>query len=101
MSTVDPSAQETASERDRTARDERILAMLKPGEQIWLLEEHYDPEQETWRIDILRQESQGKWLRQRYRYDTINRNVYYAGSRPVPTSDLAQLRRNGKRMQGE
>jgi hypothetical protein len=100
MSTLDPSAPETASERDRTARDERMLAMLKPGEQIWLLEEYYDQEQDTWRIDILRQEPQGNWLRQRYRYDTINRNMYYAGSSSVSVGELTQLRRNGRRMQG-
>lgn len=100
MSTAEPSAQDAPSEADRAARDETIAAMLKPGEQAWVLDEQYDPVQSTWRIDLLRQGPQGNWLRRRYRYDTINGNVYFAGERPVPTSELVQLRRNGKRLLG-
>lgn len=100
MTTIELSANGQPSHDGRAQRDQLIVGMLQPGEEIWLVDEQYDSALLFWRFDLLRRGPHGTWMRQRYQYDAVASIVHFRGERPVPTNELTKLRRSGTRMVG-
>lgn len=94
-----PQDTQTGDERQAVldARDRTFAAMFRPGEMVWLVQEMYNPVDDNWQVDFLRQGAQGSWMLQRYRYDGPSGVIYYCGESPVADGELAMLRRKGKR----
>lgn len=76
-------------------RDRALATAFKPHELVWLVHEQYDAANNAWIVDVVRQTQQGCWMRQRYRYDGLNRVIYFLGERTISDHDLAELRRTG------
>ncbi len=76
-------------------RDRALAMAFKPHELVWLVHEQYDTAHNAWIVDVVRQTIEGRWMRQRYRYDGLNRVIYFLGEHPVSDDDLTELRRTG------
>ncbi len=76
-------------------RDRALATAFKAHELVWLVHEQYDAANNAWIVDVVRQTLQGRWMRQRYRYDGLNRVIYFLGERVVSDQDLRELRRTG------
>lgn len=76
-------------------RDRALATAFKAHELVWLVHEQYDAANNAWIVDVVRQTLQGQWMRQRYRYDGLNRVIYFLGEHPVSDYDLTELRRTG------
>lgn len=85
-----------AGPESTTERDIELAAAFRPNELVWLVSEHYVPTDESWIVDIVRKGLQGRWMRQRYRYDVPSGVIYFLGERPVTNQELSDLRRSGK-----
>lgn len=99
------SASQTTSTNGRTsvdtaARDLTFRKMFRDNETTWLLEEQYNAQDAVWRLDFLREGEQGRWMRQRYKYDVLRGVVFFMGESPIPDEQLRQLRRAGRRFTG-
>ncbi|NJP06453.1 MAG: hypothetical protein HC837_12925 [Chloroflexaceae bacterium] len=77
-------------------RDQTLRRLLRPDEMVWLVEEAYDPVETTWRVDLVRQNRQGQWMRQRYVYDVPRQIVYFKGERPISDAERAKIRREAR-----
>ncbi len=79
------------------AKRDRALAMaFHPDEMVWLAGERYDDIIDTWIVDVVRMSKLGRWMHQRYSYDTTNSVIYFMGERPATDDELATLRHKGK-----
>lgn len=73
-------------------RNRHLATMFKDGERVWLACETYDPQANAWLLDVVRQVEQGRWMRQRFRYDVPTGVIFFFGIRPVSDEELASLR---------
>ena len=69
----------TENSAGRRAGRERLAATFKQGELVWLAGEEYDPELGFWHFDVLRGAANGRWVRQRYRFDEAADVQYFLG----------------------
>jgi hypothetical protein len=74
-------------------RDRALQVLLRPGEQMWIVDERYDPVENIWHTDIVRSVPHGVWMRRRYMYDVQKRILYFNGERPLREGEMATLRR--------
>lgn len=77
-------------------RDRALATMFRENELVWLVGEQYEPVGGFWSVDVVRQGLQGRWMRQRYRYDQYTGVIYFLGERPASDEELASLRHSGK-----
>lgn len=87
-------------EASRAEARRRITATFRKGERIWLLKEQHNPEIPAWDIDILRPGLSGRWMHQRYRYDTIAGVLYFFGEHALSDAEFREARRNAKPFTG-
>lgn len=94
---TDPQIHEQADLADGRARRDQVLARIfRPGELVLLIDERYEPHGPTWLVVLLRQGEQGRWMRQRYRYDVPSQVLYFAGEQPVSAAEFEQARKSGR-----
>ncbi|MCU0492658.1 MAG: hypothetical protein MUD01_13785 [Chloroflexaceae bacterium] len=80
-------------------RDSAFASMFRSGEKVWLVHEARLPADEGWLLEFVRLGPQGRWMRQRYRYDAVAGVVHFRGETPVADEELPALRRNGRRVE--
>lgn len=77
-------------------RDARLAIKFDPNENVWIVDEFYDPINIMWRVDIVRADNAGHVLRQRYNYEVETHVVYFRGERPVTMQEMSSLRQSAK-----
>ena len=82
----------------RRHRDAALAHTFRSGELVWLVDEQYVAEGPTWRVTLIRQGPQGRWMRQRQRYDIPSQVLYFVGEQPISDADLATARQMGRRL---
>lgn len=82
----------------RRNRDAALAHTFRSGELVWLVDEQYVAEGPTWRVTLVRQGPQGRWMRQRQRYDIPSQVLYFVGEQPISDVDLAMARQTGRRL---
>jgi hypothetical protein len=70
----------------------RIAQTLRRSELVWLIGERYDPSTPAWNIDLLRQGMNGRWVRQRGRFDEQAQVLYYMGETPLSDAEFRAAR---------
>lgn len=88
--------QEGTSSAMIARRDRALATAFNSTEIVWLAGERYDDVMDTWIVDVVRMSKQGRWMHQRYSYDTLNGVIYFMGERPATDEELATLRHKGK-----
>jgi hypothetical protein len=90
---------ETIAAAEPAAGLERALAhLLRSGEAVWLVEQRYEAPTSSWIVGIVRQGSQGRWVRRRYRYDSIVDVLFFLGERQLSDRELASAQAAGKQV---
>lgn len=84
-------------EEGRRGAQRRLSQILRDGELVWVLEESYDPRIPGWRVDLLRQGTNGRWVRQRYRYDQAADVLYFLGESALSDAEFRAARVGGTR----
>jgi hypothetical protein len=79
----------------KTRRNQALKTLLKPGEMAWRVAESYDPFGPSWRVDIVRLGKEGRWMRQRFKYDIPTGIVYFFGESALSDEEVSVLRRQG------
>ncbi|HWQ12782.1 MAG TPA: hypothetical protein VNL77_08280 [Roseiflexaceae bacterium] len=88
------------SREDSLAAARRQLAhILRRDELVWVVSERYDEAKTTWDIDIVRQGAQGRWMRQRHRYDAQAGTLYFLGEAALSDEEFRSSRRSGTRFE--
>jgi hypothetical protein len=85
-----PSPDESLDEARR-----HLAHVLRLGELVWIVEERYDAPTTTWDIDAVRLGAQGRWVRQRHRYDGQAQTLYFLGERALSDQEFRKARQSG------
>lgn len=93
---IAPSAEEAAA--DRAAYEQLITTVCASSPMIWIVEEQYDTNGPLWRVTLVCQGDQARWMRRRYRYDIPSGTLHFAGEQPLSDAELAAARRSGRRI---
>lgn len=72
---------------------QRMARTFRRDEFVWIIAERYDEHAAAWLIDVLRQGAEGRWMRQRYRYDVVAGVLYFLGESAVDRQTFRELRR--------
>lgn len=72
---------------------QRMARTFRRDEFVWIIAERYDEHAAAWLIDVLRQGAEGRWMRQRYRYDVAAGVLYFLGESAVDRQTFRELRR--------
>ena len=83
----------------KTEARKRLRHMFRPGEHVWLLDERYNSAASAWDLDILRQGAAGRWVRQRYRFDTQDEVLYFLGESSLTDDQFREARRHASLFQ--
>lgn len=75
----------------------RLAHTFQTGELVWLLGERFEPMMPAWDMDILRQGSNGRWMRQRYRFDAQAEVLHFLGEDALDDAGFRAARRRGTR----
>ena len=70
----------------------RFALTLRRSELVWLLHEQYDPTTPAWNIDVARMGANGRWVRQRSRFDEQAQVLYYLGETPLSDAEFRAVR---------
>lgn len=73
----------------------RMARTFRRDELVWIIAERYDAHAAAWLIDVLRQGAEGRWMRQRYRYDSQAGVLYFLGESAIEPGSFRALRREG------
>jgi hypothetical protein len=73
----------------------RLALTFRRSEMVWLVGERYDPTTPAWYLDVVRQGATGRWVRQRFRYDTQARVLYYMGESVLTDAEFRDIRKSG------
>lgn len=84
--------------RRRAACDARLHTVFPHGTLVWITGEEYDPVGPVWRVTLVCQSEQGRWMRRRYRYDIPSDTLHFAGEQPITDGELVAARRSGRRL---
>jgi|HigsolmetaAR206D_1030411.scaffolds.fasta_scaffold15944_1 hypothetical protein len=92
---------ETVKETEEVGSDlasarEALAQIFKHGETIWLVEQSFDEARSSWFFVVVRRGPQARWVRQRYRYDSADRVLFFLGERPVSDQELSEARRSAE-----
>jgi len=71
----------------------RLAQTFRRSELVWLVEERYDPTTPAWNIDVMRQGMNGRWVRQRFRFDEQAQVLYYMGEMPLSDAEFRAARK--------
>ncbi|MEN9934474.1 MAG: hypothetical protein RLZZ387_1053 [Chloroflexota bacterium] len=82
-------------EESLDAARRQLATRLRPDELVWVIDERYDEPLTMWYIDVLRLGAQGRWMRQRHRYDAQAATLYFLGESALPDAELKGARRSG------
>ena len=94
-----PSPVVPAQDEASRAESDRLLAgIFAPGSLVWIVDEQYERDGPVWRVTLVCQGLQGRWMRRRYRYDIPSGTLHYAGETPLGEGELAVARRTGRRL---
>ena len=74
----------------------RIALILRRSELVWMLEERYDPTTPAWNIDMARMGANGRWVRQRSRFDEQAQVLYFMGETPLSDAEFRAARKQGQ-----
>lgn len=82
---------------DATLEDARrhVYALFRRDEMVWTLGERYDPTTPAWDIDVLRQGTAGRWVKQRHRFDASAQILYFLGESSLSDDEFRATRRTG------
>lgn len=72
----------------------RLAQIFRRSELVWLLQERYDPGTPAWNIDLARMGANGRWVRQRARFDEQAQVLYFMGETPLSDSEFRAARKN-------
>jgi hypothetical protein len=67
------------AEASRRSARIAVARLLRRDELVWLLTERYNAEIGVWQLELLRTGGGGRWVRQRYHYDSQAETIYYMG----------------------
>jgi hypothetical protein len=87
---------EDTNATSRRHRDAALAHTFRSGELVWLVNEQYVADGPTWRVTLVRQGPQGRWMRQRYRYDIPSQVLYFVGEQPITDAELSASRLAGR-----
>jgi hypothetical protein len=73
----------------------RLARTFNRDELVWLMGERYDPTTPAWLIDVIRQGTTGRWMRQRYRFDEQAEVLYWLGESTLSDEEFRAARRAG------
>lgn len=93
LSAMHPPDDASASQAER---DRALIALFPAHERVWLVHEYYDPVETIWIVTLVRRNTQGCWMRQRYAYDVPTEVIYFRGEQPISDTELLKTRREGK-----
>jgi hypothetical protein len=88
----------TSGEEFVGARDAAIAKLFKPNELVWQIGHSYNSIELLWDVDVIRSGPQGRWMLQRYSYDTTSGVLHFRGERPLADDEFARLRGQGRRL---
>jgi hypothetical protein len=88
----------SGGEASVAARDQALGRMFAAGEPVWLSDTRYNAVELLWDVDLVRPGAQGRWMFQRYSYDTSAGILHFRGERLLGEEELAALRRSGRRI---
>lgn len=72
----------------------RLMARtFRADELVWIAAERYDEPAAAWLIDVVRQGAEGRWMRQRYRFDIPAAVLYFMGESALDPAAFRALRR--------
>src|SRR5262245_17510160 len=74
----------------------RLTLTFRRSELVWIVEERYDPTTPAWNIDVVRQGANGRWVRQRMRFDEQAQVLYYMGEMPLSDAEFRAVRKQGQ-----
>ena len=74
----------------------RFALTLRRSELAWLLREQYDPTTPAWNIDVARMGADGRWVRQRSRFDEQAQVLYFLGETPLSDTEFRAARKQGQ-----
>jgi hypothetical protein len=74
----------------------RLAQIFRRSELIWLLKEQYDPTTPAWNIDVARMGANGRWVRQRTRFDEQAQVLYYLGETSLSDAEFRAARAQGQ-----
>jgi hypothetical protein len=80
------------AEASRREARRRLALTLARDELVWVLQEHYNPQQTLWHIDVMRSGAGGRWVRQRYRYDAQAEILYFLGESALSDEQFQKAR---------
>jgi hypothetical protein len=86
-----PTPQEGLAEAKR-----RFALTLRRSELLWLMQEQYDPTTPAWNLDVTRMGANGRWVRQRSRFDEQAQVLYYMGETPLSDAEFRAARKQGQ-----
>lgn len=92
---------ETVKETEEVGSDlasarEALAQIFKHGETIWLVEHNFDAARSSWFFSLVRRGPQARWVRQRYRYDSADRVLFFLGERLLSDQELSQVRNSAE-----
>ena len=74
----------------------RFALTLRRSELLWLLQEQYDPTTPAWNFDVARMGANGRWVRQRSRFDEQAQVLYYLGETSLSDTEFRAARAQGQ-----
>lgn len=69
-----------------------LAQTFRPNEMIWIVAETYDPITPSWQINVVRQGTAGRWVRQRTRFDQQANVLYYLGETALSDAEFRAVR---------
>lgn len=76
----------------------RLTATLHDDELTWLVEERFNDQEATWYLGVVRMGANGRWMRQRYRFDAQSQTLYYLGERALSDAEFRDARSTGAKL---
>lgn len=98
MSSPQPVAPDPVKEASRSASECALAGIFPRGALVWIIDEQYETNGPVWRVTLVCQGMQGRWMRRRYRYDIPSGTLHYTGETPISDAELTAARRGGHRL---
>jgi hypothetical protein len=74
----------------------RFALTLRRSELAWLMQERYDPTTPAWNLDVARMGADGRWVRQRSRFDEQAQVLYFLGESSLSDTEFRAARKQGQ-----
>lgn len=80
------------------ASDARLHTVFPAGSLVWIADEQYERNGPIWRVNLVYQDAEGRWMWRRYRYDIPSDTLNFAGEKPASEAEQLAARRGGRRL---